>query len=109
MDDMSPGLAPDPSGGPGPGYPEAGGQPDPGPRDPSGDSDGDSGPHQLDVADALDALLGQVDAALARLDAGTYGRCGTCGVELDEELLDRFPTAAWCAACDALARVADHS
>ena len=112
---MSPSVVPDPGGGPPSGHVEASGHVevpgrlDPDPRDPSGDSDGGSGPHEPDVAAALDVLLGQVDAALARLDAGTYGYCGTCGAELDDQLLDRLPTAVLCAACDTRARVSDAS
>ncbi len=41
----------------------------------------------------------QVTAALARLDAGTYGKCVTCGQALPDERLDARPEAARCVAC----------
>jgi DnaK suppressor protein len=43
--------------------------------------------------------LATVDAALARLDAGTYGRCTGCGVEVAPERLEALPAAALCIAC----------
>ena len=41
----------------------------------------------------------QVLAALERLDAGTYGRCVSCGTELPEERLEVRPEAARCVNC----------
>lgn len=38
----------------------------------------------------------EVEAALARLDAGTYGRCIDCGREIDEARLEFRPEAARC-------------
>src|ERR1700727_329517 len=37
--------------------------------------------------DAVEALLDQVDAALARLDDGSYGRCQSCGTIIADERL----------------------
>ncbi len=54
----------------------------------------------------LDALLRQarrrlseVDAALERVRAGTYGRCETCGATLVPERLAARPTARTCVRC----------
>ena len=47
----------------------------------------------------VDGQREQVLAALARLDAGTYGRCVDCGGELPEERLDARPEAARCMNC----------
>jgi RNA polymerase-binding transcription factor DksA len=49
--------------------------------------------------DAVEALLDQVDAALARLDDGSYGRCQSCGTIIADERLAEIPTARTCAAC----------
>lgn len=43
--------------------------------------------------------LDDVDAALARLDAGTYGRCERCGQSVARERLLARPTARTCIAC----------
>lgn len=37
--------------------------------------------------------LAQVDAALVRLDAGTYGRCQSCGKPIDPARLEALPWA----------------
>ena len=41
----------------------------------------------------------EVVAALERLDAGTYGRCVSCGNDLPPERLDVRPEAARCVTC----------
>lgn len=43
--------------------------------------------------------LGQVDAALARLDDGTFGRCARCGRDIPEARLEALPWAAHCIEC----------
>jgi hypothetical protein len=49
--------------------------------------------------DSVEALLDQVDGALARLDDGSYGRCESCGTIIADERLAETPTARTCAAC----------
>lgn len=44
-------------------------------------------------------LIEGVDAALARLDAGTYGVCVGCGKPIGAERLEALPTAALCIEC----------
>jgi DnaK suppressor protein len=44
-------------------------------------------------------LIEQVDAALARLDAGTYGTCVTCGQPIGAARLEALPAAAHCIEC----------
>ena len=53
---------------------------------------------QRRVAD-LQVTLGEIDAALARIDAGTYGRCTRCGSDIPEERLELRPFASRCVAC----------
>jgi len=48
--------------------------------------------------------LAQVDAALARLDAGTYGLCRACGKPIDPERLDALPWAEFDLECQRLQR-----
>jgi DnaK suppressor protein len=53
----------------------------------------------LALRDHNRAHLADVDAALARLDAGTYGRCTSCGHEVAAERLEALPWAALCIDC----------
>jgi RNA polymerase-binding protein DksA len=41
-------------------------------------------------------LLVEIDAALARIDAGTYGLCSVCGREIGQERLEAIPYATLC-------------
>ena len=45
--------------------------------------------------DATDVLR-QIDAALKRIDAGTYGICRVCGREIGEERLEAVPWTDLC-------------
>lgn len=45
------------------------------------------------------AELAAVDAALARLDAGTYGRCAKCGEPISAGRLAARPASALCMGC----------
>jgi RNA polymerase-binding transcription factor DksA len=49
----------------------------------------------------LQVTLGEIDAALARIEDGTYGRCAGCGTEIPEERLELRPFASRCVACTA--------
>lgn len=44
-------------------------------------------------------LLARVRAALARIDAGTYGVCERCSVEIPAERMEAVPTASLCITC----------
>lgn len=43
--------------------------------------------------------IAQIEAALARMDAGTYGECVSCGTEISQERLDLLPFTPFCRAC----------
>ena len=45
--------------------------------------------------DALD----QIEAAIERIEDGSYGQCGTCGVKIPKPRLDAIPYAAQCVRC----------
>ncbi len=47
----------------------------------------------------LQVTLTEIDAALARIDAGTYGTCVHCGAAIPEERLELRPFAGGCVAC----------
>ena len=64
---------------------------------------------QLEVADALEALdtqvgveyqleerFKEVSSALDKMNAGTYGKCESCGKEIDPARLDANPAAKNC-------------
>ena len=48
--------------------------------------------------------LREVDAALARLDDGSYGRCEVCGQPVPEPRLEARPVARTCVGCASRAR-----
>ena len=43
--------------------------------------------------------LTDIDAALARIDAGTYGTCESCGEPISPGRLEARPTARTCISC----------
>lgn len=51
------------------------------------------------LADAAASELRQVDDALARVDAGTYGLCANCGRPIPAARLEARPFAEYCVAC----------
>ena len=44
----------------------------------------------------VERQLRDIDGALERLDAGTYGRCEIDGEPIDEERLEALPAARYC-------------
>jgi DnaK suppressor protein len=44
-------------------------------------------------------LLKAIDAALVRIDAGTYGACVSCGAPIAPERLEAMPWATLCIDC----------
>lgn len=51
------------------------------------------------LAEAAASELRQVDEALARMDAGTYGICANCGRPIPAGRLEVRPFAVHCVAC----------
>ena len=44
-------------------------------------------------------LLGKIDAALAKIEAGEYGECESCGEEIGVKRLEARPVAELCIDC----------
>ena len=55
--------------------------------------------HEMSLANISRDLLVQVERALGRLDAGTYGRCEECGNPIPKARLQAFPRATLCVTC----------
>lgn len=51
------------------------------------------------IIDTLEERLAEVTAALARIEAGTFGACMTCGKEIETLRLEANPAATTCLAC----------
>lgn len=55
--------------------------------------------HELALTHNARELLAQNEKALARIDAGTYGICDSCGEPVGKARLQAFPRATLCVAC----------
>ena len=53
----------------------------------------------LVVASDAQAKVAEIDAALSRVDAGTYGICEACGKPIPEARLEALPEATLCVGC----------
>ena len=51
------------------------------------------------VLTAQDDALESIDAALARIGRGTFGKCGNCGADIGPDRLEAIPYAAKCVGC----------
>jgi RNA polymerase-binding protein DksA len=51
------------------------------------------------LEDNEEHLLGLIDAALKRIEDGTYGICVNCGRPISEERLEALPWAEFCIDC----------
>ena len=71
----------------------------------AGDDEADAGTkafereHELALAKNAQDLLEQGERALARIDAGTYGVCESCGQPIGKARLQAFPRATLCVTC----------
>lgn len=80
-------------------------QPEEAPPSLSDDPAGEAAPERISTS--LDAhsraLLREMDAALARIESGTYGECIRCGQEIGTKRLVAFPCTRYCLACKSTA------
>ena len=71
---------------------------------------------ELDTQDELEfaliqmkaETLNRIDAALRRLDEGTYGHCSECGGEIGEARLRALPFAVRCKDCEEIRELAEQ-
>ncbi len=68
-------------------------------HDPEGATLSGEWAHAAGVADAARRELGEIDDALRRWEAGTYGICADCGRSIPVERLRVRPFATRCVAC----------
>jgi len=55
----------------------------------------------LTVSDIRRQELEMLDAALRKVEEGTYGKCDSCGVLIEEERLKLMPYTGYCVRCQA--------
>lgn len=55
------------------------------------------------LSDSERQMVLQIEAALARMDAGVYGRCANCGNAIAIRRLEAVPYARFCIDCQELA------
>jgi RNA polymerase-binding transcription factor DksA len=69
---------------------------------PSTDDVLDSGTQEVETGlmAVEEGMLGDVKAALARIEAGTFGRCEGCGKGIPGDRLDALPYARFCVRCE---------
>jgi RNA polymerase-binding protein DksA len=51
------------------------------------------------LGDNAEQVLSEIDAALKRIEDGTYGTCTNCGKEIPRERLEANPWASLCIDC----------
>jgi RNA polymerase-binding protein DksA len=74
-------------------------------NDGAGDDQADAGTktfereQELSIANNRLDLLAQMERAIERVDAATYGRCESCGNPIPKARLQAFPSATLCVAC----------
>ncbi|MEV0291478.1 TraR/DksA C4-type zinc finger protein [Kribbella sp. NPDC050820] len=56
------------------------------------------------LAVAARAALEEIEVALAKMDAGRYGRCSRCGRAISLQLLWSYPQAPYCTPCHRVMR-----
>jgi DnaK suppressor protein len=54
---------------------------------------------ELALMEMKSETLGQIDEAVRRLEAGTYGTCANCGTEIASARLKALPFAVLCREC----------
>jgi RNA polymerase-binding protein DksA len=55
----------------------------------------------LSLMESEGVTLENIEAALERIDEGTYGTCEECGIKIPKQRLDAIPYATMCVKCAA--------
>jgi len=55
----------------------------------------------IGLVDSVKAMLDNVDAALERIDDGTYGTCAECGKKIGRARIEFRPESIYCVDCKA--------
>jgi RNA polymerase-binding transcription factor DksA len=53
----------------------------------------------IGIVESIKRMLDEVDAALVRVDEGTYGTCARCGKAIPEARLEFRPESIYCVDC----------
>ncbi len=54
----------------------------------------------LTVLNTLRVTIEDLDSALQKVDAGTYGVCDNCGKPIGEKRIEALPSAVYCIECE---------
>ena len=55
----------------------------------------------MGIVDNLAVMLSDVDAALVKVEGGTYGECESCGSQIGAARMEFRPTSRYCVDCKA--------
>ena len=55
--------------------------------------------NNLGASEALKERLADIEAALAKMDRGEYGKCEKCGMDIELEVLKAAPESKLCKMC----------
>jgi len=55
--------------------------------------------NQLAIGQSLKERISEIDHALSKIKTGKYGVCETCGLEIEEEILELSPESRFCKRC----------
>lgn len=64
------------------------------------DHDAEGLDSEIGVGQAQETILGQVEGALHKIDAGTYGLCEECGGKIARARLEAIPYTPYCIECE---------
>lgn len=54
---------------------------------------------KIGITGTLEKSLAEIDAALERMEKGTYGKCANCGKDIPLDRLQVYPSAKHCLDC----------
>ncbi|MCL1595120.1 MAG: TraR/DksA C4-type zinc finger protein [Actinomycetia bacterium] len=57
----------------------------------------------IGIVESLTRRLSEIDAAIMKLEGGTFGVCSACGKDIETDRLDYRPTSVKCVSCKSAA------